>query len=334
MILSGRLDAEEPVVCAGLLLIGDPHVGSRRPGRRKDSAWPAPVLAKLERCVEIANERDLAPVILGDLFEHALEPDEALKGRLVRILKRFRLRPLVNVGNHDMRHTVLSDGDSLALLGTADVVDVAPLSGPVRIIEMGGRRLGLGLTPYGQPIPTDVRGAFPRADAVAWLTHHDIAFADSYPGAMPPHAVAGCDIAVNGHVHASKSPIRVGATTWVNPGNITRRTIDDLDHVPRAWVLSADGRLSPEILPFAADVFDLTGRLVEAAAADMSESVESAFVSLLKAESATDLARSADGSLLREEIEAKFERDGTSEPVRRTVLSLLAEAVERRAASA
>jgi hypothetical protein len=334
MILSGLPAAEGPVVCDGLLLIGDPHVGSRRPGRRKDLSWPAPVLAKLERCVEIANGRCLAPVILGDLFEQALEPDEALKGRLVRILKRFRLRPLVNVGNHDMRHTRLSEGDSLSLLGTADVVDVAPLSGPARVVEIGGRRFGLGLTPYGQPIPTDVRGAFPQADAVVWFTHHDIAFADSYPGAVPPHAVAGCDIVVNGHVHALKPPVTLGATTWTNPGNITRRTIDDLDHVPRAWVVAADGSLSPEILPFAADVFDLTGRLVEAAEADLSDSVESAFVSLLKAESATDLRRSADGSLLREEIEAKFERDGTSEPVRRTVLSLLAEAVARRTASA
>jgi hypothetical protein len=43
MILSGqRLDTR---TCKGLLIIGDPHVSSRRPGRRKDALWPKPVLA-------------------------------------------------------------------------------------------------------------------------------------------------------------------------------------------------------------------------------------------------------------------------------------------------
>lgn len=55
------------------------------------------------------------------------------------------------------------------------------------------------------------------------------------------------------------------------------------------------------------DVFDLTGRQV---AADASQEaigrIESAFVSLLQAETTTDLARSDDGALIREEIEAKF----------------------------
>ena len=77
MILDGPPCDLGPVACAGLLVIGDPHVGSRRPGRRKDADWPAPILAKLERCVAIANARDLAPVILGDLFERAAEPDES-----------------------------------------------------------------------------------------------------------------------------------------------------------------------------------------------------------------------------------------------------------------
>lgn len=333
MILDEQAGLGAPVACGGLLIIGDPHVGSRRPGRRKDLSWPAPVLAKLERCVEIANARDLAPVILGDLFEQAVEPDEALKGRLIRILLQFRHRPLVNVGNHDMRHTRLSEGDSLSLLGIAEIVDVGASSGPARVYDIGGRRFGVGLTPYGQPIPTDVRGAFSGVERVAWLTHHDIAFQEAYPGAVPPHDIAGCDVVVNGHVHALKRPIRAGATTWMNPGNITRRSIDCLDHLPRAWVFDAEGRLSPEDLPHAPDVFDLTGRLVEAVEAPLSPDAESAFVSLLKAESATELARSDDGSLLREEIETKFERDETSARIRDAVLSLLAEAVERRAAS-
>jgi hypothetical protein len=45
MILAGGRRAFAP--CAGLLVIGDLHVSSRRPGRRTDASWPEPILAKL-----------------------------------------------------------------------------------------------------------------------------------------------------------------------------------------------------------------------------------------------------------------------------------------------
>ncbi|TNC13317.1 hypothetical protein FF100_10900 [Methylobacterium terricola] len=325
-----RLDAA-PVPCAGLLVIGDPHVSSRRPGRRKDPDWPAPVLAKLEHCVALANARDLAPVLLGDLFERPVEPDESLKSRLIRILKGFRHRPLANVGNHDIRHTRLSDGDSLAMLAVSDVLDVVPESGPAALYDVAGHRLGLGATPFGQAIPTAVGGLFPEADHTVWLTHHDLAFGAGYPGAVPPAAIAGCALAINGHVHKRHVPLQAGETRWFNPGNITRGSVDLIAHVPAVFVLSGDLSLAEERLPFTADVFDLTGRQV---AADPSPEavgrIESAFVSLLQAETTTELARSDDGALIREEIEAKFSRDETPEPVRAAIRALVEAAVAKR----
>jgi len=331
MILAGERLHAAPIRCGGLLVIGDPHVGSRRPGRRKDADWPSPVLAKLERCVAIANERDLVPVILGDLFDRASEPDEALKARLIRLFKQFRHRPIANVGNHDIEHTMLSDGDSLAVLGLCDVVDVVALSAPVCEVDVGGRRLGLGMTPFGQDVPRALNGAFPGAEATLWFTHHDIAFEGSYPRAVPPFVIEGCQTVINGHIHKTQKPVTVGRTRWLNPGNITRQSVDLVDHLPRAWIFGAEGELEPHPLPHTPDVFDLTGRLVDAADADdVAGAVESAFVSLLRAETPTSLARSDDGSILRDEIEAKFERDGTSDAVQAIVRSLLGEAVQRR----
>jgi len=332
MILSGnRLP---PVACHGLLIIGDPHVGSRRPGRRKDALWPQAVLGKLERCVAIANERGLAPVILGDLFDRPVEPDEALKNQLIRILKDFHLRPLVNVGNHDIQHTTLTDGDTLALLGLCDVVDVVAASAPVVEFHIGTRRIGVGMTPYGQAIPADARGSFTGTDLHAWFTHHDIAFDGGYPGAVPPFAVEGCDLLVNGHIHKTQKAVMAGRTRWLNPGNINRQSVDLADHVPRAWILDASGELEPQELPHERNVFDLTGRIVDAADGGVvAREVESAFVTLLQAESATELKRSGDGAIVREEIEAKFTADNTSDAVRAIVRSLLSEAVERHASS-
>jgi predicted phosphodiesterase len=332
MILSG--EQLEPVACNVLLVIGDPHVGSRRPGRRKDEQWPLPVLTKLERCVAIANERALAVVILGDLFDRPVEADEALKNQLIRTLKGFRHRPIVNVGNHDIQHTTLTDGDTLALLGLCDVVDVVATSAPVAEFRLGERRLGVGMTPYGQAIPTDVRGSFSGVDLQAWFTHHDIAFEGGYPGAVPPFAVEGCDVLVNGHIHRTQKAMLAGRTRWLNPGNITRQSVDLVDHVPRAWILDGSGELEAQPLPFKSNVFDLTGRVVDAADGSVvAREVESAFVTLLQAESPTELKRSGDGSIVRDEIEARFAQDDTPDAVRAIVRSLLGEAVERHARS-
>jgi predicted phosphodiesterase len=331
MILSPGERLHRPAA-QGLLVIGDPHVGSRRPGRRKDATWPSAVMAKLERCVALANARDLVPVILGDLFDRPVERDVALKAQLIRMLQGFRHRAIVNVGNHDMAHTTLSDGDSLALLGICDVVDVAAVSGPVAVLDVAGRKLGLGMTPFGQAIPTNVAGLLPEADRVAWFTHHDIAFEGAYPGAVPPFAVEGCDFVVNGHIHRTHKATVAGRTRWLNPGNIARLSVDLLQHVPRAWILDARGELEAQDLPHEPDVFDLTGRLLEAASeARVAQAVESAFVSLLQAQAPANLKRSDDGSLIREEIEAKFTEDDTPDAVRAIVRSLLGEAVERNA---
>jgi predicted phosphodiesterase len=320
------------VDCRGVLVIGDPHVGSRRPGRRKDPDWPHPVLRKLEHLAALSREQGLATVILGDLFDRPVERDESLKAQLVRILRSFASRPIVNVGNHDMTHATLSDADSLALFGLCDVIDVVPRSGPVATFSIGGEGVAVGMTPFGQEIPDRLDGFGASAHRRIWFTHHDIAFAGAYPGAVPPFAVEGCDLVVNGHLHRTQPAIRIGSTLWTNPGNITRRNVDCIDQRPAAWILLQDATLVPHELPFAQDVFDLTGRIVDAASGKaVAGEIESAFVSLLRAETATDMARSADGSVIAEEIEARFLREDTSEGARAILRSLLAEAVERHA---
>jgi len=328
MIVSGQMLYDEPVDADGLLVIGDPHVTSRRPGRRRDTEWPTAVLRKLEHCVEVANERRLYPVFLGDMFEYAKETDEALKTRLIRILKRFWVVPLTNVGNHDIEHTRLSEGDTLAMLAVSDVIDAVAESGPVCVFNLKGKKLGVGMTPYGQEIPTDVSGLFPGVDGVAWFTHHDIAMQENYPGAVRPFEIVGAKLAINGHIHANKMPERAGSTLWLNPGTITRNSVDLIEHVPRAWELKPQGRLDPVDLPHEADVFDLTGKLIEAATtAQVAQSLESAFVSMLQAETTGEMRRSGDGAVMREEILAKFEAEDTPPDVRAIITSLLDEVV-------
>lgn len=325
---------------AGFLMIGDPHMTSQRPKRRTDANFGETVLAKIEVAIAIANERELIPVFLGDMFDRAVEEDEGLKTKLLRALNGLWTPALANLGNHDVAHADIGDGDSIAYLAESRALTLIRNNGPVEVFEIGQHRIGLGGTPFGQEIPRDVTGLFEEAvDGIVWITHHDVAFENAYPGAMMPHEIRGCRLVINGHMHLYKGMIQAGSTTWFCPGNITRMAIDAVDHVPRVWELSATGDLIPHDLPYEPSPFNFTGLLVDsispgevppeghdedASAADM----RSTFVDLLAAERPEDLERTHDGSLARETIEQKFQRDSTEAPVRTVVLELLKEAAE------
>lgn len=333
---------ELPVVEAGgLLFIGDPHLGSIKPGRRKDVDFGVTVLRAIAEAIAIANARRLVPVFLGDIFDRPFEEDERLKTRLTRILAGCWTTPVTNTGNHDKANDMLEDCDSLALLAAGGTISVVRTSGPVCIYQIGELRVGLGATPYGQAIPTDVQGLFPDVDTVVWITHHDLALEGAYPGALAPHPIEGCAIVVNGHMHLRKPLVTAGSTVWFNPGNITQTAVDALDHVPTVFELTADCEIVPHILdlPTGTDVFDLTGLQVTAATPASSGApvvrtvVEaapaSAFVELLKSHDALEMGRSGDGSLLREAIDARFDADEIPPEVRAAVLSLWARASEQ-----
>lgn len=326
----------------GLLFIGDPHLGSIKPGRRRDVDFGATVLDAISQAIALANGRRLVPVFPGDIFDRPYEEDERLKTRLTRILAGCWTRPIVNTGNHDKANDLLEDCDSLALLAAGGTISVVRIGGPVGIFRIGELTVGLGATPYGQVIPRDVSGLFESVDTVVWVTHHDLALEGSYPGALEPHPIEGCAIVVNGHMHLRKPLVTCGATVWFNPGNITQTAVDALDHVPSVFELTSDCEIVAHRLdlPTGTDAFDLTGLQVApvkagAAPGEAPRSIlvepqtPSAFVELLKSQDALDLGRSGDGSLLREAIDARFEADATPPDVRAAILALWARASEQ-----
>lgn len=278
----------------GLLWIGDPHVWSRCPGRRRDESFLSTVIGKLEAVAVIANDLDLQPLIGGDLLHDDEDNDTQMLISLARALQAFDRKPVTLVGNHDKDDLLrLSERNPLLLLsvtGQIDLIDTPSFWGQVCLESPDGKeyRMAIGGTPYGHPIPTDIDADFPQlcgpdgtirsgqgVDAVLWLTHEDLAFGDGYPGAFPLHEIKGADMVINGHMHASLKPHRYGDTAWYNPGNITRLSVDQAEHRPMVWRFdpfdqatqpSAEGLAVPilhgEPLPHrpGRDVFDFTGR--------------------------------------------------------------------------
>lgn len=291
----------------GLAFVGDVHLSSRRPLRRVETDWPGPVLRKLEWVVDLSRERDLLVVFLGDLFDRPHEPDESLKTAVARILSGTRLRPVVTAGNHDTGATELTDGDTLALLGEAGVLDVAARGGPVARVTVEGDRIGVGSTPHGRPVPLDVRHAFDAygpVDRTVWTVHHDVSLGRPYPGSTPPYSVRGCDAVVMGHVHARTMGVRVGETTWHCPGSLARTSIDLEDHVPVVVTMGGGGTFDTVVVPHAADPWDRTGRVVAP-----SDPGSSGFVEALLARDVADMRRSGTAEGLRALARARIRED-------------------------
>ncbi|MEO1273463.1 MAG: metallophosphoesterase, partial [Myxococcota bacterium] len=215
---------------AGLLCIGDPHLASRNPGFRCDD-YPHTVLDKLRWCLALARDQGLLPVLLGDLFHWPRENANWLLSALMEMLADQLV--LAIPGNHDCHEDALTEHDSLTVLARADRVVLIDRDGPW-LGTVGGWPVVVGGTAWGQQLPEQVvRPRFlpqpDRAPTVIWITHHDVVFSGpELPQYVVPRSIDGVDLVVNGHIHI-REPDRVcGHTTWINPGNISRVSRDEV----------------------------------------------------------------------------------------------------------
>ncbi len=211
----------------GLLFIGDPHLASRTPGFRSDD-YPQVAVAKLRWCLEHARVERLLPVMLGDLFHWPRDNANWLLADLMDVMGEGLL---TIAGNHDCHEDALHEDDSLTILARAGRARLLDVEGPWRG-TLGGCAVALGGTAWGQALPERVEfEGEPAPRWTFWITHHDIGF-PGYAAADPslrPREIPGVDALINGHIHEPMPDVVRGATTWINPGNITRLRRDEAD---------------------------------------------------------------------------------------------------------
>lgn len=294
----------------GILFIGDPHVTSIKPSRRLDADISETITDKIKQAAEIANKRKLLPVFLGDMMDRAKDSDVLMLTRLLRALNAFELRPLCLVGNHDIRESKVTDNVTLGLLSEAQALSLITTNGIIGELAIKVKsgeivNVSIGATPYGMEIPDEVEHSSQQA---VWITHHDLGFEGSYPGVASIKEIKGINVAVNGHMHLTKPAIEKGMTTWWNPGNITRMSVDARDHVPSVWEwVPFSNKLKQHKLKFEKEIFNLSGYMVKDSDIASSDDVQaSVFVELLKEESG-DLTRSEDGGMLKEDLNTVME---------------------------
>jgi DNA repair exonuclease SbcCD nuclease subunit len=219
----------------GLLVIGDPHLEGRVPNFRKDD-FPRVVLGKLGWALDYARRHRLLPAILGDLFH---VPRDNPNWLIVELLQLFDQEILAIYGNHDVRENRLTEHDSFSILVRA---------GRLRLLDgqdwwqgqLGGREVVIAGSSWGTPIEPEslqaVRQLKSSAEPplVVWLLHENAIDSPHRADWRISFQQFPADLVINGHIHTRREPERIGQTTWLTPGNITRRTRSDAsrEHVP------------------------------------------------------------------------------------------------------
>lgn len=324
----------------GLLFIGDPHVSSKNIGRRLDDNFCETVCGKLDQAFLIANEHDWYPIILGDLFDDEDDSKARMLTRVIRSLGNSNLTPLTIVGNHEKTQFYLTDDTALAALREAKMIDTLERAGARAIVNIEGKRVLIGGTPYGQDLPASVVDlrAEHQADFVVWLTHHDMAFQGAYPGATIITEIVGVDMLVNGHMHKPTPPVKVGSMIAFNPGNITRVSVDCRDQKPSVWSWTPKNnvvldrielRHQEKIMNLQGYVFDeakVSSTNEEAKAELLIQ--ESNFARLLKLRQSEDEVKTDDAQILKEDMDALHLSMGSDDEFKAYMLEMLEDSLK------
>jgi UDP-2,3-diacylglucosamine pyrophosphatase LpxH len=214
----------------GLFLVADPHLADVSPGQRLDG-YLEQIMSKLTACLDRAKALDMVPVILGDLFHRPRDNSNKMLVELIRLFgsRTGSQRVRVLVGNHDKYQSRFTEDLTIAVLEAAGAVSLMKEDGPQFILETDAGRTLVGASPDGTPLPRhfDPDPSDPSlADlaTVVWLTHHNIRFPEFEDRAYAIRELPGIDWLINGHIHRPQPTVRMGQTTWANPGNITRLT--------------------------------------------------------------------------------------------------------------
>jgi DNA repair exonuclease SbcCD nuclease subunit len=300
---------------SGILFVGDPHIWSKKPGKRIDLDFTATVLDKINQAVDISIKENLYLIILGDLFHVDNENNIEMLTKLVRILKKLP-EPCASVeGNHEKSQLNLSDDVAMTLLRESGVVYTLEKNGIEIQMTIGDKSVVIGSTPYGSKIPEEVTVPSKFADQnpfIIWLTHENLDFGESYPGVIPIKEIQGVSMLVNGHIHKTKKPKKVGGMVAHNPGNITRLSTDCVDHVPAVWKWTPEqGQdLEPISLNFHKEVFSMIGKQIEVDVApsmvteELSPKQTSVFVEKMERQLLEDQDKTDDGEYLKQSIRA------------------------------
>lgn len=322
----------------GFLFVGDPHLWSKKPGKRLDSDFTAVVLDKIDQAVKIAIAQNLYLIFLGDLFDKSDECNIGMLTKLTRILKQHNEAYATVEGNHERQQVSITDEVALALMSEAGIIKVMEKNGWWGSLQIGEKHVLLGSTPNSSKIPREVtlpKGFEDKNPFVIWLTHHNLGFGDTYPGVEEIHEIRGVDVLINGHIHQTKKPVIKGMMKAYNPGNITRVSKDCAEHIPAVWKWTPEqGReIEPIPLIYKKSIFMIENQIkvevdIPVVSVDMTPQQKLMFVEGLEEQLNQDHVKTDDGEELKIQIKAMAKALDSTEEIRDMLLMFADEALK------
>lgn len=157
----------------GICFVGDPHISWLNPGKRIDKlqtvadkqTFLETILNKISQIALFCNENKLLPVITGDLFHISNLNNLHLINHIIATFRLFDVKPLCDLGNHDIFNLSLNDSNTLQLLETAGVIRLMKENGLYFTATIKEERVLFGAIPYGQYIPYSLSGYFDESFA-------------------------------------------------------------------------------------------------------------------------------------------------------------------------
>lgn len=320
---------------AGILYVGDPHATPVLKGTRLEKDGTGVTLGKLEWALAYAEEHNLLVVCLGDLLDDnkLSRNSDANVVFLARILALFRRYKgmICLVGNHDKgeEHT-FNEHDVMSIIAATGFVNLINDAGFIGHFNINGKTIALGASPYGYLIPTEVQSEH----EVVWITHHELNF-DPRFHKIKCFEIKGCNTVVNGHIHLTFPPIKMGDTWWWNPGNLLRVDRYYKDHTPSVWrwdpvmdIRMLERIEVPHNKKVFADLEDSEPMIEDTLTTKQMEEATSVFIESLKSDVNAEKMKTSDGSLVRDMIDEAKVKLKLSNEVEAVINHLLEDVVQ------
>jgi len=265
-----------------ILVVGDLHLRTRPPKRRREADFAEVCLGKLRQIVTIVRRRADTVVQVGDFFDSP-DPSKGLIADVIGVMMGEPKPWYVIHGQHDLRYHSQEAASRSALR-------ILEAAGIVRILGAGGGRRGalarlIGAS-FGQVPPGCPTDGFNILVAHAMVGDrplwpgHDLTGPEQYARKHP-----GYNLYCLGDYHYPFSK-RVGDAWVINPGAVLRLTADERDRSrrPKVVLFDTDGGEPEDIyldVTPEAEAFDLEGHAKDADArearasfADMAEALK------------------------------------------------------------
>lgn len=265
------------------LLFGDVHLAPRGPASRIDDYAQA-ILAKLKRVAELSFEHSVdASFCMGDLFHHK-DPGRTphwLVLETIRILRQFKQRPYLILGNHDLQSV---GPESLWKQPVGILVESGELLRNDRPLLFDGGRVQFRLVDYHPEMESHLL-ALPREEdsrggsTHILLTHAAITEDPRYGGIEPARlSDKGFHLIAWGHMHQRLPLLMAGNTMFCSVPAVSRGSIptERIHPIPAVILLDTEGqdnghfKLTTIDLPCASveEVFRLEDHLLRRATED------------------------------------------------------------------